>query len=62
MPRAVVLAHGDDVLADVLGSGPEVDERILANERAQVVRFMYFVTGVACEPTDMFRISYGRYA
>jgi RNA polymerase sigma factor (sigma-70 family) len=36
--KRVVLAHDDDVLTGVVGSEPEVDERILANERAQVVR------------------------
>jgi RNA polymerase sigma factor (sigma-70 family) len=38
--KRVVLAHDDDdeVLAGVVGSGPGVDERILADERDQVVR------------------------
>ena len=36
--KRVVLAHDDEVLTDVAGSGPGVDERILADERDQVVR------------------------
>jgi RNA polymerase sigma factor (sigma-70 family) len=36
--KRVVLAHDDEVLADVRAAGPEVDERILADERDQVVR------------------------
>jgi len=36
--KRVVLAHDDEVLTGVVASGPEVDERILADERAQVVR------------------------
>jgi RNA polymerase sigma factor (sigma-70 family) len=36
--KRVVLTHDDEVLADVVASGPEVDERILADERNQVVR------------------------
>ena len=36
--KRVVLSQDDKVLADVEASGPEVDERILANERDQVVR------------------------
>ena len=36
--KRVVLAHDDEVLAGVIGSEPEVDERILADESAQVVR------------------------
>jgi RNA polymerase sigma factor (sigma-70 family) len=36
--KRVVLAHDDEVLTGVVASGPEVDERILANERDQVVR------------------------
>jgi RNA polymerase sigma factor (sigma-70 family) len=36
--KRVVLAQDDDVLAGVAGSEPEVDERLLANERAEVVR------------------------
>src|SRR6516162_2131368 len=36
--KRVVLAHDDEVLTDVAGIGPGVDERILADERDQVVR------------------------
>ncbi len=36
--KRVVLAHDDDVLTSVAWSEPEVDEHILASERAQVVR------------------------
>src|SRR5580704_1787236 len=36
--KRVVLAHDDDVLTGVVAPQPEVDERILAAERAQVVR------------------------
>ncbi len=36
--RVVVLAHDDEVLTSVGPCEPEVDERILANERDQVVR------------------------
>lgn len=36
--KRVVLAPDNEVLAGVVASGPEVDERILANERDQVVR------------------------
>ena len=36
--KRVVLANDDEVLTGVVGIEPEVDERILANERAQVVR------------------------
>jgi RNA polymerase sigma factor (sigma-70 family) len=36
--KKVVLAHDDEVLTGVVASGPEVDERILADERDQVVR------------------------
>jgi RNA polymerase sigma factor (sigma-70 family) len=36
--KRVVLAHDDEVLTGVVASGPEVDERILADERDQVVR------------------------
>ena len=36
--KRVILAHDDEVLASAIASGPEVDERILAGERAQVVR------------------------
>jgi RNA polymerase sigma factor (sigma-70 family) len=36
--KKVVLAHDDEVLTGVMASGPEVDERILADERDQVVR------------------------
>jgi RNA polymerase sigma factor (sigma-70 family) len=36
--KRVVLAQDDDVLTGVVGYEPEVDERILANERAQIVR------------------------
>lgn len=35
--KRVVLVHDDD-LHDVVAHGPEVDERLLANERAQAVR------------------------
>jgi DNA-directed RNA polymerase specialized sigma24 family protein len=34
----VVLARDGEVLTDVVASGPEVDERILADELDQVVR------------------------
>jgi RNA polymerase sigma factor (sigma-70 family) len=36
--KRIVLAPDDEVLTDAAGSSPEVDERILADERAQVVR------------------------
>ena len=36
--KKVVLAHDEDVLTGVVASMPEVDERILADERDQVVR------------------------
>jgi RNA polymerase sigma factor (sigma-70 family) len=36
--KRVVLAQDDEVLTGVVASSPEVDERILADERAQVVR------------------------
>jgi RNA polymerase sigma factor (sigma-70 family) len=36
--KRVVLAHDEEVLCGVVASGPEVDERILADERDQVVR------------------------
>ena len=36
--KRVVLAHDDEVLGGVVASGPGVDERILADERDQVVR------------------------
>src|SRR5271165_7569258 len=36
--KRVVLARDDEVLADVAASLPEVDARILADERDQVVR------------------------
>ena len=36
--KRVVLAHDDEVLTGVVASSPEVDERILADERDQVVR------------------------
>ena len=36
--KRVVLAHDDDVLTGAVASSPEVDERILADERDQVVR------------------------
>jgi RNA polymerase sigma factor (sigma-70 family) len=36
--KRVVLAHDDEVLTGVVAPGPEVDERILADERDQVVR------------------------
>jgi RNA polymerase sigma factor (sigma-70 family) len=36
--KRVVLAHDDEFLTGVVASEPEVDERILADERDQVVR------------------------
>ena len=36
--KRVVLATDHEVITDVVASGPEVDERILADERDQVVR------------------------
>jgi RNA polymerase sigma factor (sigma-70 family) len=36
--KRVVLAQDEEVLSGVIASGPEVDERILAAERDQVVR------------------------
>lgn len=36
--KRVVLAHDDEMLTGVVASEPEVDERILADERDQVVR------------------------
>jgi len=36
--KRVVLAHDDEVLNGVVASSPEVDERILADERDQIVR------------------------
>ena len=36
--KRVVLAPDEEVLSGVVASGPEVDERILADERDQVVR------------------------
>ncbi len=36
--KRVVLAHDHEVLTGAIASGPEVDERILAAERDQVVR------------------------
>jgi RNA polymerase sigma factor (sigma-70 family) len=36
--KRVVLGHDDDELTSVVAHDPEVDERLLANERAQVVR------------------------
>jgi RNA polymerase sigma factor (sigma-70 family) len=36
--KRLVLAHDDEVLTGVVASGPEVDARILAHERDQVVR------------------------
>jgi len=36
--KRVVLAHDDEMLTAVVASEPEVDERILADERDQVVR------------------------
>ena len=36
--KRVVLANDDEVLTGVVGSEPEVDERILSDESAQVVR------------------------
>jgi RNA polymerase sigma factor (sigma-70 family) len=36
--KRVVLAHDQEVLTGVVDCGPEIDERILADERDQVVR------------------------
>jgi RNA polymerase sigma factor (sigma-70 family) len=36
--KRLVLGHDEEVLTGVVGSEPEVDERILAHERDQVVR------------------------
>jgi RNA polymerase sigma factor (sigma-70 family) len=36
--KKVVLGHDEEELQGVAGHGPEVDERLLADERAQVVR------------------------
>jgi RNA polymerase sigma factor (sigma-70 family) len=36
--KRVVLAQDDEVLTDVVACAPEIDERILADERDQVVR------------------------
>jgi RNA polymerase sigma factor (sigma-70 family) len=36
--KRLVLGHDEEVLTEVVGSEPEVDERILAHERDQVVR------------------------
>lgn len=36
--KRVILAQDDEALCGVVASGPEVDERILADERDQVVR------------------------
>jgi RNA polymerase sigma factor (sigma-70 family) len=36
--KRVVLGHDDEDLADVMSHGPEIDEHLLANERAQTVR------------------------
>jgi RNA polymerase sigma factor (sigma-70 family) len=36
--KRIVLVHDDDDLHDVAAHGPEVDERLLAHERAQAVR------------------------
>ena len=36
--KRVILAHDDEMLTGVVASEPEVDERILADERDQVVR------------------------
>jgi RNA polymerase sigma factor (sigma-70 family) len=36
--KRVVLAHDDEILTGVVACSPEVDERILADERDQVVR------------------------
>src|SRR5271155_296775 len=36
--KRVVLGHDDDELESIVAHGPEVDERILAAERSQVVR------------------------
>jgi DNA-directed RNA polymerase specialized sigma24 family protein len=36
--KRVVLLHDDGELTDVAAHGPEIDERLLADERAQAVR------------------------
>jgi len=36
--KRIVLANNEEVLSSVAASGPEVDERILADERDQIVR------------------------
>jgi RNA polymerase sigma factor (sigma-70 family) len=36
--KRVVLGHDDDDLDDAMSHGPEIDERLLADERAQTVR------------------------
>jgi RNA polymerase sigma factor (sigma-70 family) len=36
--KRIVLLHDDDDLHDVVAHGPEVDERLLAHERAEAVR------------------------
>ena len=36
--KRVILAQDEEVLTDVVASSPEIDERILADERDQVVR------------------------
>ena len=36
--KRLVLAHDDEVLTNLVAYGPEVDERILAGERAQSIR------------------------
>jgi RNA polymerase sigma factor (sigma-70 family) len=36
--KRVILAHDDEMLTGVVAAGPEVDERLLADERDQVVR------------------------
>lgn len=36
--KRVVLGHDDDDLDDTMRHGPEIDERLLADERAQTVR------------------------
>jgi RNA polymerase sigma factor (sigma-70 family) len=36
--KRIVLTHVEEVLSGVVASGPEVDERLLADERAEVIR------------------------
>ena len=50
-PQEGVLGHGGEVLADVVASGPEVDESILADERDQVVR-----DAMSCLPAHWQRL------